>query len=161
EELLPLLKPRKVTTSTGGSNGVKLSGPGTKGLGGYSSSSIGKRRVNDRSGFQALSDSLKKKEDAKKTTTGYAPVDIYHPTLALYRIRSVLFIKAGLLEPEGDGSKGVYTVRLEAIEYIAGSAAKGQVKKVTQSASILSVGPGKVARTLQQQQKPSDNNTGP
>lgn len=85
-----------------------------------------------------------------------APVDISHPTLSLYGIKSAHVLEYGFPKPKGDASVGIYEATIHFLEYVPG--AKGGTSTPKQSVDLVKrFGTGALGKKL----KPSLTNGGP
>jgi hypothetical protein len=97
----------------------------------------------------------KKRVETAKEIGG--PVDIYHPALAIFGIRSVVVLSATLPEY---GDKGIYSSRIECIEYVAPAQSKAAVDTARKSKADITSLPTAFGKRINKA-TPADDNTGP
>lgn len=88
----------------------------------------------------------------KSQTALPPPVDVVHPALAMFKVRSVRIMKCSFPEEK---DKGVFVVKMRCREFIRGSSS---TKPKTDKASIESQGPGAVAKKVNSFKTPDVTN---
>lgn len=156
ERLIPILKEQRyaaVTEERSNILGTQAEDLSATDPSGFEAKGLGFGGV----GFYTFSTSLKKRTTLvvkKSVPAGPKALDVYHPMLALFKIRSVMVLEVSIPEPGRDD--GVWESKIECEEFVYRAAS---VKVADQSLDIVESNPriGKTAATLAiESKKPSD-----
>lgn len=137
EKLIPLLLSQRYKLVPDTKSNILGEAGLTQGLGGI--------------GFLEVSDRVRNRQavtGTKSVAAGPKAIDIYHPLLALFKIRSVHVLSVGIPTPSSD--HGVWEVKIDCEQFIYRPVA---VKVANTSLEITELNLGKTAATLEAEKK--------